>query len=306
MKKGILLIFLVLIVGAVGIISCRPINIFSPLVDPSKMGDDAKLDAGYNALASGDYEKAIDYFTDVINSASGNELIDAYVGRASAYLHTAAPNMDDVVTDLISGNIDPGSTGEIINTVVGDGELDDFFDNTQSAADDYNSAIDSAGSDIDPGILLEAYQANMMAATGVGAQKIADSYNGGNSSYADIWSVDSTNPLKVTTYGTVTLNMELDAIVASDRLTTDDLYHPYNTNSWENPTAADNGLNLYVKSDAVAKASMMGYLSSAYDALDQLKTNPPAGLSATDIDGMQTGIINWAYYGLDDSSLGTP
>ena len=52
-KKHFLLILL--LTGLFLIASCKPINIFSPLVDPSNMGEDAMLDAGYNAMADGDY-----------------------------------------------------------------------------------------------------------------------------------------------------------------------------------------------------------------------------------------------------------
>ena len=307
MKKRIFL-FLILIIATIFLaISCKPINIFSPLVDPSKMGNDAKLDAGYNALSSGDYDSAVDYFTSVINGSSGDEKSDAYLGRASAYLHSAAPNLDNVVSDLINGDVTADNTGDIIDQIVSDDDYDNFFDSAQDAADDYNSAIEESSS-IDSGVLLEAYQSNMMAATGVGAQAIADNYNKGNTSFPDIiWQVTTTNPVAtISGYGSVTYNMELDAIITGDRLSTDDLYHPYNISTWSDSTAANNGLNKYVKDDATAKASMMGYLTEAYNALEQLKTDPPEGMTESSLSDMQNTILQWASYGLADSSLGTP
>lgn len=293
MKKGIksTIIFTLLILGILLIvISCKPINIFSPLVDPSKMGNEAKLDAGYNALASGNYDDAIDYFTSVINSGSGSEKTDAYLGRASAYLHSAAPNLDNVVSDLVSGNDSADDTGDIIDQVVSDDEFDDFFDGAQNAADDYNSVVGESTSGIDSGVLLEAYQANMMAATGVGAQTIADAYD------ISPWETSSTNPI----VGTTTYNDELDAILDSSST------HPYNISTWTDSTPANNGLNVYVKGNATAKASMMSYLTEAYNDLEQLKSDPPEGMTVSDLSDMQNTILQWADYGLDYEYLGTP
>jgi len=54
--RGRGLFFLVpLVLGLALIASCKPINLFSPLVDPSKMGNDAKIEAGYNAIAAVSY-----------------------------------------------------------------------------------------------------------------------------------------------------------------------------------------------------------------------------------------------------------
>jgi len=290
MKKGIksTIIFTLLILGILLIvISCKPINIFSPLVDPSKMGNEAKLDAGYNALASGNYDDAIDYFTSVINSGSGSEKTDAYLGRASAYLHSAAPNLDNVVSDLVSGNVSADDTGDIIDQVVSDDEFDDFFDGAQNAADDYNSAVGESTSGIDSGVLLEAYQANMMAATGVGAQTIADAYD------ISPWETSSTNPI----VGTTTYNDELDAILDSSST------YPYNISTWTDSTPANNGLNVYVKGN---KASMMSYLTEAYNDLEQLKSDPPEGMTVSKLSDMQNTILQWADYGLDYEYLGTP
>jgi len=307
MKKGIFLFLILIITTLFLAISCKPINIFSPLVNPSKMGNDAKLDAGYNALSSGDYDGAIDYFTSVINNSSGDEKSDAYLGRASAYLHSSAPNLDNVVTDLINGDVTANDTGDIIDQVVSDGDYDDFFDSTQNAADDYNSAVGESTSSIDSGVSLEAYQSNMMAATGIGAQAIANSYNNGNNNFADIWQVTETIPVAtVSGYGTVTYNMELDAIITGDRLSTEDLYHRYNISTWTDQTASNNGLNQIVKGDATAKASMMSYLTEAYNSLELLKSDPPVGMTETSITDMQNNILKWTYYGLADISLGMP
>ena len=298
MKKGIksTIIFTLLIFGILLIvISCKPINIFSPLVDPSKMGNEAKLDAGYNALASGNYDDAIDYFTSVINSGSESEKTDAYLGRASAYLHSAAPNLDDVVSDLVSGNVSADDTGDIIDQVVGDNEFDDFFESVQNAANDYNSAVGESTSGIDAGVLLEAYQTNMMAATGVGAQTIADAYNDSP------WGTSSTNPI----VGSTTYNDELDAILDSSST------HPFNISTWtiddaNNPST--NGLYEFIvnKNNTTAQNSMISYLTEAYNDLEQLKSDPPEGMTVSDLSDMQNTILQWANYGLGDNSLGTP
>jgi hypothetical protein len=174
MKPNKLLILVIGFIILISFAACKPINIFSPFVDPSKMGNEAKMDAGYNAIANGDYQSAINYFTDVINSGtSGEDLIDAYIGRATAYVNEASPYIDDVAADVMNGDIDADDQGEIINQVVRDGDYENFYDNIENAADDYNSAIDNTTGEVDPGILFEAYQANMMAATGVGSQAIA-------------------------------------------------------------------------------------------------------------------------------------
>ena len=301
MKKQLLIFTLLLISIPMIIFSCKPINIFSPLIDPSKMGTEANLDAGYQALSTGNYEDAVDYFTNAINNASGDELVDAYLGRASAYMNLAAPNLDDVVDDALSGDLDLSSSSDIIDTVVSDDEFDDFFTTVQDAADDYNAAISTAGSDVDPGVLLEAYEANMMSATGVAAMKIGNEYNEG------IWAVNSQNPISNLTVNgeTVTFNTELEAIVAGDRQETDALYHPYNISTWEDPNSANNGLKQYVDGET-EESEMIEYLEAAYNNLEQLKSNPPLELSASDITNMETQIKNWAYYGLGDNRFGTP
>jgi hypothetical protein len=273
--------FLILFTGVLILISfasCKPINLFSPFVDPSLMGTDAKLDAGYNAIASGDYSTAIDYFTDVIDGGTGgDDLTDAYIGRASAYMNEASPTIDDVVADVLNGDIPADSPGEIIDAVVQDGEYDDFYDNVQSSADDYNNAIDNTTGDVDPGILFEAYQANMMAATGVASQRIALDCNAAG------W-----GPLDVT------LNVELDAIADETSL------HPANIGTWD--TAVTGGLAVFVAGKA-EETVMMGYLTNAYDALKQLKANPPQAMSESDIQDMQDGINSWVTNGLGEAAL---
>jgi hypothetical protein len=282
MKPNKLLILVIGFIILISFAACKPINIFSPFVDPSKMGNEAKMDAGYNAIANGDYQSAINYFTDVINSGtSGEDLIDAYIGRATAYVNEASPYIDDVAADVMNGDIDADDQGEIINQVVRDGDYENFYDNIENAADDYNSAIDNTTGEVDPGILFEAYQANMMAATGVGSQAIALLWDEGG------------------TYPGVT-NAELEAI------TDETSGYTYHIGTWSDSTPAVNGLRVHVEPDATAKASMMGYLTNAYDALEELKLDPPTGMEQSDIINMQTGIQEWSYFGLNDSSLGTP
>lgn len=308
MKKGFFYTSLTFV--SLLLIACAPINLFTPLIDPSKMGNDAKMDAGYNAIEEGNYDEAIDYFSDIIDSGTGGDvLVDAYLGRASAYMNEASPNLDEVMGDIVSGNVNFDSSSDIITQIVENGEFDNFFDNAQDAADDYNSAIENSTGDIDPGILLEAYQTNMIAATGVGAQKIADTYNDGNISYGTLWSVNLTDPIETIDISGVptpiTFNTELDAIIASDRLNTDTYYHPYNLSTWGDTDPALNGLKKYVDG-SLEEADMMGYLTNAFNSLEQLKANPPMGMSVSDLADMQNGILQWAYYGLDDSSLGIP
>jgi hypothetical protein len=279
-KNIYLLIFL--IIGVLLIASCKPINIFSPLVNPSKMGNDAKLDAGYNAISSGDYDEAIDYFSDVIDSSSGDQLVDAYLGRGTAYMYKASSNINSVTEDLLDGDLQADDQGAIISQVVENGDYITFFTNIDNAADDYNAAIDNTTGGYDSGVLFEAYQTNMMAATGIGSQKIAADY--------------STAPWRVPT--DVTMNAALDAIV------NDDPTHDGRMETWEVPPGV-NGLRDYVFGNTEATL-MMSYLTNAFNALEEMKDNPPTGMSQQDILDIQTGIKEWAVYGLDDLSLGTP
>jgi hypothetical protein len=276
-KKLIFLLIIAMIVFY--IVGCRPINLFSPFVNPSLMGNDAKMDAGYNAIANGDYQSAINYFSDVIDSGtSGEQLTDAYLGRASAYMNEASPNIDDVVADVLNGDIEADNQGEIIDQVVQDGDYESFYENVGNSADDYNDALDNTTGDVDPGILFEAYQANMMAATGVGSQTIALVWDEG------------------VTYPGVT-NAELDAI------TDETSGYTYHIGTWSDDDAG-NGLRAHVNGDATADPSMMGYLTNAFEALEALESNPPSSMTQSDIDGMKTGIQDWANYGLLDNSLG--
>jgi len=280
MKHPRSILFLVLIAGVVFLASCKPINIFSPFVNPDKMGNDAKLDAGYNALADGDYEGAIDYFTDVIDSASGDELTDAYIGRASAYLNQASPNLDEVIGDLVDGDLAFDDPSDVITTVVQDDEYGTFFDNVENAADDYNSAVDNAGSDVDQGVLVEAYETNLMAATGVGAKKIAQDYN--------------TAPWNDTT--AAGLNTEYGAIINGASAA---VVHPFNMDTWDDTNASNNGLRQYVAGTGDG-GSMLSYLQNSFDALKALEDNPPSGM---DITSLKDNINSWVTNGLNKAAL---
>ncbi len=280
MKHARNILFLVLIAGIVFFTSCKPINIFSPFVNPDKMGNDAKLDAGYNALADGDYDAAIDYFTDVIASASGGDLTDAYIGRASAYLNRASPNLDTVIGDLIDGNLAFDDPSDVITTVVQNDEYGTFFENVENAADDYNSAIDNAGSDVDRGVLVEAYETNMLAATSVGAKKIAQNYN------TAPWNDASA----------AGLNAEYGAIVNGSSAV---VVHPYNIDTWSDATASNNGLRQYAAGTAEGSV-MLDYLEKAFDVLKSLEGNPPADM---DVSSLKDNINGWVTNGLNTAAL---
>ncbi|UCB45123.1 MAG: hypothetical protein JSV25_13035 [Spirochaetota bacterium] len=278
MKAKKLLFLLIVAMIVFYIVGCKPINLFSPFVDPSLMGNDAKMDAGYVAIANGDYQTAINYFSDVINSSSGDQLTEAYLGRASAYMNEASPNIDDVVADVLNGEIEADDTGAVMSQVVTDGQYDDFFENIENSADDYNSATDNTTGDVDPGILFEAYQANMMAASGVAAKKIAATYN--------------VNPWDGVTEAE--LNLEYAAILDED------MDHPDDIGTWDTPVTG--GLAEFVDDEA-EDAIMMEYLTNAYDALKQLKSNPPSAMSESDITNMQSGINSWVTNGLSNTAL---
>jgi hypothetical protein len=259
------------------LLSCKPINIFSPLVDPSKMNNEAKLDAGYSALSNGNYGQAVEYFSDVIESSSGDQLVEAYLGRGAAYVHEGSASIDSIIEDLMNGDLEVDNHGEIISQVVSDGEFTNFFDNVENAAEDYNSAMDNTTEDVDLGVLFEVYQINMMAATGIGARKIAADYN------SSPWGP-----------GDVTADEELDAIV--DEISS----HPYNIATWDDGAA--NGLSSYVDGTA-EETLMMGYLTDAFDALKELKATPPVGMEEQDIIDMQSGINDWVTLGLGNAAL---
>jgi hypothetical protein len=255
--------------------SCKPINIFSPLVDPSNMGNDAKMDAGYNALADGNYDSAIDYFGNVIKSASGDQLTDAYVGRAAAYMHKGAPGIDDVVSDMMNGELEFDSPGDVITVVKGGNDYAEFFDNISSAADDYNAAIDNHGSAMDRGTLVEAYQANMMAATGVGATSIALTYN------TSPW--DDMTPIG--------LDSETNALVSGG------LGHPNDIDTWDDAPGG-NGLRAPYVDGLPAEAEMLGYMQGAFDALTAMQSDPPLDM---DVPDLKSNLQAWATNGLGQS-----
>lgn len=273
---------LFLLAGLIVIISCKPFNIFSPLVDPSKMGNDAKLDAGYNAMDSGNYAEAIDYFTDVIESASGQDLTDAYVGRGASYLKSATGEIGNVGDEIMDGNLDVDNPGDIIRALVTDNNYTDFFTNIKLSAADYNNAMFYSNYNLHKSIILEVYQTNIMAATGVGATKIAIDYN--------------TTPWIVP--GEVTLNVAIDAVL--DELNT----HLGDIGTWDEIWAApdDNGLRDYVNG-AAEDAGMMVYLTNAFNALKLLENDPPVGMEQQDILDMESGINDWVVNGLANSPL---
>jgi hypothetical protein len=277
-----------LMTGLLLITSCKPINIFSPLVDPSRMGEEAMLDAGYNALAEGNYNQAIDYFSNVILSAQGDMLTEAYVGRGAAYLHSSSDNVNAVTEGVINGSLDISKPGELIRVMVTDGNYVSFFSTMKLAAADYASAMSLQGSSMEASRLQDTYQTNMMAAAGVGAARVAADY--------------LTTPWIVP--GEVTLNTAIDEIL-KDGTTSG---HPYHTDTWEynDPTypGGTNGLYEYVRVNAGSKSEMMVYLTNAYNACTHMQTNLPVGFEYQDIQDMKNGIRKWSDWGLADSSLG--
>ena len=274
---------LFLLAGLIVIISCKPINIFSPIVDPSKMGNDAKIDAGYNAMDSGNYAKAIDYFTDVIESAGGQDLTDAYVGRGASYLKSATDKIGTVGDEVMDGTLEVGSPGDIIRALVApDNNYTDFFTNIKLSAADYNDAMVNSNYNLHKSIILEAYQTNIMAATGVGAAKIAINYNGTYNSIT--WDTP------------MTIDEEIDEIL-KDSATSLHLYH---IDTWD--AAAGNGLEDYVD-DTPKDAGMMVYLTNAFNALKHLEDDPPLGMDQQDILDMEDSINDWVEEGLNRPPL---
>lgn len=269
--RGRGLFFLVpLVLGLALIASCKPINLFSPLVDPSKMGNDAKIEAGYNAIADGDYGKAVDYFSDVIDSASGDDLTAGYIGRAAAYIHIGAPNLSEAMSDIMSGETDIDNLGQFIKDVKGAKDYATFFASVQLAAADYNAAMANSGGITDSGILIEVYQTNMMAATGVGSTKIAFEHP---------------------TPGTVT-DAEIDLILEGNDS------HPWDIDDWG--SSANNGLYEYVRLSTESN-KMLVYLQGAFDALTELESDP---LPDMDIPAMKSNINDWVLNGLGVSAPG--
>ena len=274
---------LFLLAGLIVIISCKPINIFSPIVDPSKMGNDAKLDAGYNAMDSGNYAKAIDYFTDVIESAGGQDLTDAYVGRGASYLKSATDEIGTVGDEIMEGNLEAGSPGDIIRALVPDKNYTDFFTTIKLSANDYNDAMVNSNYSLHKSIIFETYQTNIMAATGVGAAKIAINYNGTYNSIT--WDT-----------GTMTIDEEIDEILKDSAAS----LHLYHIDTWD--AAAGNGLEDNVDGTA-SEIEMMVYLTNAFNALKHLEDDPPIGMDQQDILDMETGINDWVEEGLNRPPL---
>ncbi|HEB32946.1 MAG TPA: hypothetical protein ENI15_19035 [Spirochaetes bacterium] len=278
-----LLLLILLITGLLLIASCRPINIFSPLVDPSKMGNDAKLDAGYNAMADGDYDLAIDYFTDVIQSASGETLTEAYVGRGASYLNSASSNVNTVTEKVINGDLDISKPGAIIiDLVEPGGDYVTFFATMKLAAADYTSAMSILGADMAASRLQDTYETNMIAATGVGAIRIANAYTTAPWASPD------------------TINDEIHEIL-KDTNNTD---YPtagseqFHIDTWDQADVVNNGLYVYVRTDPSSKSEMMVYLTNADNACTYMYSNLPIGMSQQDITDMKTGISDWVNNGL--------
>jgi hypothetical protein len=236
------------------------------------MGNDAKIEAGYNAIADGDYGNAVEYFSDVIDSASGDDLTDGYIGRATAYIHIGAPNLGEGMSDIMSGETDIDNLGQFIKDIKGANDYATFFATMQLAAIDYNAAMANSGGITDSGILIEVYQTNMMAATGVGSTKIA---------FED--------PVP----GTIT-DAEIDDILSG---TTGG--HTYNIDTWDDAPPNDNGLNQYVNDATTGNPTeenkMLVYLQGAFDALTALESDPPLDM---DIPNMKSNINGWVIYGL--------
>jgi hypothetical protein len=273
MKRVSSILWLPVLCGV--LLSCEPINIFSPFIDPSGMGTEEKMEAGYNAIEDGDYDEAVGIFSEVIAVTGGEEQAEAYMGRASAYLYLASPEIDSVVGDLISGNMSVDNPSDIIMRVVQDGDFTGFFDYVRNSADDFNQAVAVLGPETDVGILLESYQTDMMAATGIAAGVISLGYN--------------TAP-----WDTATADEEYGAI--ADENST----YPYNISTWDN--ASGNGLASYVDGSPQEAATLL-YLAAAFDALELLKPNPPAGMTEGDVLDMQNNINEWVTNGLGEAPL---
>lgn len=257
--------------------SCKPINIFSSLVDPDNLDNEAKLEAGKNAVDDGNYDEAIDYFSDVIDDSTGDTRTEAYLWRGAAFLNKAAPNLVDVVSDVINGDLHFDSPGDVIDSVVSAGEYEEFYDNVALAADDYNAAAANGGSPITQGKLIEMYEVNMFAATGVAANRIAVDYE--------------VSPWRLVI--DVTLDQELNAI------TDDTLGHLKNISTW-GESSGTNGLTDHVDGSGTPETRMLIYLTNAFSALTQLGSDPPLGL---DIVNLKQGINDWVTNGLGEPPL---
>jgi hypothetical protein len=171
----------------------------------------------------------------------------------------------------MEGNTDIDNLGQFIKTVKGAKSYDIFFTNMKLAANDYNAAMANSGGITDSGLLIEIYQTNMMAATGVGSTKIA---------YED--------PAP----GTVT-DAEIDDILAGAGGG-----HTYNIDTWGDP-GSPNGLNQYVNG-AAEETEMLVYLQGAFNALTELESDPPLDM---DIATMKSNINDWVSNGLGETPL---
>jgi len=231
-------------------------------------------------MDSGNYAKAIDYFTDVIESAGGQDLTDAYVGRGASYLKSATGEIGNVGDEIMEGNLEAGNPGDIIRALVPDKNYTTFFYLINESADDYNDAMVNSNYGIHKSIIFEAYQTNMMAATGVGATKIAADYN--------------TTPWIVP--GEKTLNEAIDAVLDEDTAA-----HSAHIGTWDEDPAA-NGLEDYVD-DTPEDAGMMVYLTNAFNALKHLEDDPPLGMDQQDILDMEDSINDWVEEGLNRPPL---
>jgi len=120
----------------------------------------------------------------------------------------------------------------------------------------------------------------MMAATSVGAKKIARDHN--------------TAPWNDTT--AAGLNAEYGAIINGSSAT---VVHQYNIDTWSDATALNNGLRQYV-AGTTEGSTMLGYLQNAFDALKALESNPPADM---DISSLKDNINEWVTNGLNMAAL---
>ena len=174
----------------------------------------------------------------------------------------------------MNGETDIESLGQFIRDLKGSNDYATFFATIQLAAMDYNAAMVNSGGITDSGLLIEVYQTNMMAATGVGATKIALD--------------DDTVAVGVT-------DAEIDAILESGG-------HTYNIDTWgiiHSPPGSPNGLTQYVEGKA-EETGMLVYLQGAFNALNLLELDPPLDM---DITSMKNSINDWVNNGLLESDL---
>ena len=196
-------------------------------------------------------------------------------------MNSASDNIGAVTEGVIDGSIDISKPGEVIRMMVTDGDYVTFFATMKLAAADYSSAMSILGADMPASRLQDTYETNMIAATGVGAEKTANTYN------TAPWG----NPPK-------TINEEIDEILIDDGSST----HPFSMDTWEDTTPAINGLRQYVDGET-EETEMMIYLTNAFNACKYMETNVPLGMNQQDILDMETGINDWVDYGLGASRL---